>query len=65
MIDSTVNGNSKRATNGLVHPEQFANSIGATLKDYAQGGARVSKILSPPRAVCGIYLTRPVKSFAQ
>lgn len=37
----------QRAANGLVWIEQFGNQIGALVKDYAVGGASVSRALSP------------------
>ncbi|KAH9814568.1 hypothetical protein DFH28DRAFT_1058381 [Melampsora americana] len=37
----------QRASNGLVWIEQFGNQIGALVKDYAVGGASVSRVLSP------------------
>ncbi|EGF99579.1 uncharacterized protein MELLADRAFT_112629 [Melampsora larici-populina 98AG31] len=36
-----------RASNGLVWVEQFGNQIGAVVKNYAAGGASVSRALSP------------------
>ncbi|EGF99580.1 uncharacterized protein MELLADRAFT_68515 [Melampsora larici-populina 98AG31] len=40
----------QRATNGLVWIEQFGQQIRALVKDYAVGGASVSRVLSPSTA---------------